>query len=48
LPAAENDGQDGQWTRRALEAMDAEFVAQMKRAIASGQESAPTSTFAVC
>jgi hypothetical protein len=29
------------WTREQIERMDAEFVAQMERAIAAGQEHAP-------
>jgi hypothetical protein len=46
MPTTENDGLNGQWSREQIERMDADFVAQMERAIASGREHAPTSTTA--
>jgi hypothetical protein len=46
MPGNERDRLDGQWTREHLERMDADFVAQVERAIASGQEHVRTSTVA--
>jgi hypothetical protein len=42
--AGPDDSREGLWTREQIEAMDADFVGQMERAIAAGQEHAPTST----
>jgi hypothetical protein len=44
MPGDERDGLDGLWPREQLLRMDADFVAQMRRAIASGREHASTST----
>jgi hypothetical protein len=44
--AQPGDELNGTWSRERLEAMNAEFVAQVERAIRSGRERAPTSTVA--
>ena len=38
VPCDDHDAQQGTWTRAQIERMDADFVAQMERAIRSGKE----------
>jgi hypothetical protein len=45
MPTTERDEQET-WTREQIEAMDADFIAAMQRAIAARKEHAPSATAA--